>query len=53
MKKTYRISIFNAKRGRITLPTRYTSRSVAQAEANRINREDLTHLLGAEVQEEK
>lgn len=52
MKKSYRITVFNAKRGRITLPTRYTSRNEAQAIANRMNQEDKTHLLGAEVKEE-
>ena len=53
MKKTYRISVFTAKRGRIVLPSVYTDRAMAQAEANRINREDETHLKGASVEEVK
>lgn len=53
MKKTYRISVFNAKRGRIVLPARYTSRNEAQAIANELNNNDKTHLLGAEVKEEQ
>lgn len=53
MKKIYRITVFNAKRGRIVLPTRYTSRNEAQAIADNMNENDKTHLMGAEVKEEQ
>lgn len=51
-KKTYRISVFTRKRGRILLPTIYADRKLAQAIADNMNENDKTHLLGATVQEE-